>query len=378
MKKLTFYIAVLIVGSCLAAFTIKEKAHQSAKAQQSQSGATALTPAAAKAALPNVTILATGGTIAGTAASSTQAGYTSGQVTIDAMINAVPDAKKIANIKGEQISNVGSQDMTFEIMIKVANRINELAKSGSVDGIVITHGTDVMEETAYFLNLTSKADIPVVLVGSMRPSNAMSADGPLNLYEGIAVAADPNARGRGVLVVMNDWIHSGQNLIKTSTTDVQTFMSPLRGLIGISSYGNNTYYRSAEKKSGKNGEFNVEGVKSLPRVDIVYADADMAPDLIDASVERGAKGIVIAGVGNGNMSKNALDACKRATQKGVAVVRSTRVPTGVVGRDVEVKDDEIGTIASYDLNPQKARILLSLALLKRPSSADLQRMFKEY
>src|SRR3954469_11443812 len=155
---------------------------------------------------PNVVILATGGTIAGAAATGTQSGYTSGAVTIDAMITAVPGIKDLANIKGEQISNVGSQDMSFDIMLKVAKRINELARSGDVDGIVITHGTDTMEETAFFLNLTVKTDKPVVMVGSMRPSTAVSADGPLNLYNGVGVAVDPNAKGRGVLVVMNDWI----------------------------------------------------------------------------------------------------------------------------------------------------------------------------
>lgn len=327
---------------------------------------------------PNIVILATGGTIAGTAASSTTAGYTSGQVTIDAMVAAVPDAKKHANIKGEQISNVGSQDMTFEIMLKVANRIDELTSSGQADGIVITHGTDVMEETAYFLNLTTHTEKPVVLVGSMRPSTAMSADGPLNLYEGILVAADPQAKNRGVMVVVNDQIHSAQTLVKTSTTAVQTFMSPLRGLLGISSYGNNEFYRYPHNRYGKNSEFNVSGVTSLPRVDIVYADAGMEPDLIDASVDRGAKGIVIAGVGNGNMSKAALDACARASKKGVVVVRSTRVATGDVARNVEVDDDKLGLIASYELNPQKSRILLALALQKKRSLPELQKLFMEY
>lgn len=328
--------------------------------------------------LPNITLLATGGTIAGTAASGAQAGYTSGQVTIDAMLAAVPEIKKIANVTGEQVSNVGSQDMTFEIMIKVANRINELAKSPNVDGIVITHGTDVMEETAYFLNLVVHTDKPVVLVGSMRPSTAISADGPLNLYNGIAVAADPKARGRGVLLVMNDWIHSAQSLVKVSTTAVQTFMSPIRGLIGTTAYGKDEFYRYPHKKFGMKSEFSVEGVTRLPRVDIIYADADMAPDLIDASVDRGAKGIVIAGVGNGNMSKAAVDACARAVKKGVIVVRSSRVATGDVGRNVEIDDDKVGTIASYELNPQKARILLSVALLKKRSPQELQQLFDDY
>ena len=191
----------------------------------------------------NIVILATGGTIAGAAATGTQAGYQSGAVTIDAMVASVPGISDLANIKGEQISNVGSQDMSFEIMRKLAKRINELAASPNVDGIVITHGTDTMEETAFFLNLTAKTDKPIVLVGSMRPSTAVSADGPLNLYNAVAVAADPKAAGRGVLVVMNDWIHGAHSLTKTSTTALQTFMSPVRGLVGITATGRTTSSR---------------------------------------------------------------------------------------------------------------------------------------
>ena len=325
-----------------------------------------------------ILILATGGTIAGSAASGVQSGYTSGQVTIDAMVNSVPDALKLADIKGEQISNVGSQDMSFEIMLKVANRINELANGKEYDGFVITHGTDTMEETAYFLNLVVKTEKPVVLVGSMRPSTAISADGPLNLYNGIAVAADPKAKGHGVLLVMNDWIHSAQSLTKVSTTAVQTFMSPIRGLIGTTSYGVNDFYHYPDQKFGKSSEFDVKGVTTFPRVDIIYADADMKPDLIDASIEKGAKGIVIAGVGNGNMNKASLDACARASKKGIIVVRSTRVATGIVGRNVECNDDELGLIASYGLNPQKSRILLTVALLKPRKLDELQKIFLEY
>ncbi|MEN2412291.1 type II asparaginase [Flavobacterium mesophilum] len=329
-------------------------------------------------AKPKVLILATGGTIAGAAKSGVQSGYTSGQVTIDAMVNAVPDALKLADIKGEQIANVGSQDMSFDIMMKVANRINELASSKDVDGFVITHGTDTMEETAYFLNLVVKTDKPVVLVGSMRPSTAISADGPLNLYNAIAVAADPNAKGHGVLLVMNDWIHSAQSLTKVSTTAVQTFMSPIRGLIGTTAYGVNDFYHYPDQKFGKTSEFDVKGVTAFPRVDIIYADADMKPDLIDASIERGAKGIVIAGVGNGNMNKASLEACARASKKGIIVVRSTRVATGLVGRNVECNDDELGLIASYGLNPQKSRILLTVALLKPRKLDELQKIFMDY
>ena len=313
---------------------------------------------------PNIVILATGGTIAGAAATGTQAAYTSGAVTIDAMIAAVPGVKDMATIKGEQISNIGSQDMSLEIMLKLAKRINELMNRSDVDGIVITHGTDTMEETAFFLNLVVKGDKPVVIVGSMRPSTAVSADGPLNLYNAIGVAIDPNARGRGVLVVMNDWIHAAHSLTKTSTTAIQTFMSPLRGVLGVANYGKNDFYNTPQWKHTSASEFDVNGVDKLPRVDIVFAYADMPADLIDASVTNGAKGIVIAGVGNGNMNKASLDAAANAVKKGVVIVRSTRVPTGAVGRNVEVNDDELGFIASDELNPQKARLLLSLALLK--------------
>jgi L-asparaginase len=328
--------------------------------------------------LPNIVILATGGTIAGAAASGTQSGYTSGAVTIDAMLAAVPGIDKLATVKGEQISNVGSQDISFDIMLKLAKRINELLPSQDVDGIVVTHGTDTMEETAYFLNLTVKSDKPVVLVGSMRPSTAVSADGPLNLYNAVGVAADPKARGRGVLVLMNDWIHGAHSLTKTSTTAVQTFMSPLRGLVGVAAYGHNDFYSTPPWKHTTGSEFDVKGVTKLPRVDIIFACADMSPDLIESAAANGAKGIVIAGVGNGNMNKASLEAAARVAKQGVVLVRSSRVATGSVGRNVEVNDDDMGFIASDELNPQKARILLALALLKPHSPQELQELFYEY
>jgi len=332
---------------------------------------------AAQARKPNITILATGGTIAGAAATGTQAGYTSGAVTIDAMIAAVPGIRDLANIKGEQISNVGSQDMSFEILLKLAKRINEITKSADVDGIVITHGTDTMEESAFFLNLTVKTDKPVVMVGSMRPSTAVSADGPLNLYNAVGVAADPKAKGRGVMVVMNDWIHGAHSLTKTSTTAVQTFMSPVRGLVGVTAYGKNDFYTTPQWAHTTKSEFDISTVTTLPRVDIIFGYEDMSPALIDASAT-GAKGIVIAGVGNGNMNKASVDAAANAVKKGVVVVRSSRVVTGNVGRNVELDDDKLGFIASDELNPQKARILLTLALLKQHTPKEIQDMFYKY
>ena len=327
---------------------------------------------------PNIVILATGGTIAGSAASQTQAGYTSGQVGVDILINAVPQIKEIANITGEQVANVGSQDMSDAIWLKLAQRVNALAAKSNVDGIVITHGTDTIEETSYFLNLVVKSSKPVVLTAAMRPSTALSADGPLNIYNAVAVAADKDAANRGVLLVANDDIHGARSFTKTSTTDVQTFKSIEYGLVGVSLYGENRWFRGPFHKHTSDSEFSVAGADKLPRVDVIYITADVSPDLIEAAVKNGAKGIVTAGVGNGNMTGPALEAVKAAVKKGVVVVRSTRVPSGAVGRNVEVNDDETGSLASAELNPARARVLLKLALMKTSDPKKIQQYFYAY
>ncbi len=325
--------------------------------------------------LPHITILATGGTIAGSAPSSTQAGYTSGKIDIKGMIQAVPNLEKLARVKGEQFSNVGSQDMSFEIMINLAHRINELLTQDEIEGVVVTHGTDTMEETAFFLNLTIKSSKPVVMTGAMRPFTALSADGPLNLYNAVAVAAYSDSRDRGVTVVMNDRIHGAHSLTKTNTTSVETFLSPINGLMGTVIYGAIQYYRGPFRQHTHLSKFSLEGVASLPRVDIMYACADMPPDLIDCSVANGAKGIVIAGDGNGNMNEATLKKAAQMAGRGIFIVRSSRVPTGTVGRNMEVDDDANQFIASDELNPAKARILLMMALLKEPSFQEVQDLF---
>jgi len=332
----------------------------------------------AKGPLPNVVVLATGGTIAGAAASDVQAGYTSGQVGVEQLLAAVPQAKKLANLKGEQISNIGSQDMNDEVWLKLARRINELAAMPDVAGIVITHGTDTIEETAYFLNLVVKSRKPVVLTAAMRPSTALSADGPLNFYNAVAVAANRDAAGRGVLVVINDWIHGASSLTKTSTTAIQTFMSPLRGLIGTVAYGEAEWYRGPVGKNTADSDFSIDKATTLPRVDIIMAHENMDGALIDAAAAAGAKGIVIAGVGNGNMTEAALKALSAQAKKGIVCVRSSRVTTGNVGRNVEVDDDKLGLVASLDLNPQKSRVLLRLALTRTTDVKQIQKYFEEY
>src|SRR3954454_10363076 len=222
---------------------------------------------APKGDLPTVVVLATGGTIAGAAESNVEAGYSSGQVGVEQLLAAVPQAKKLANLRGEQISNIGSQDMNDEVWIKLATRINEILAQPDVAGVVVTHGTDTIEETAYFLNLVTKSKKPVVLTASMRPSTALSADGPLNFYNAVAVAGNKDAAGRGVMVVVNDWIHGASSLTKTSTTAVQTFLSPLSGLLGTANYGEIAWYRGPVGKNTTNSEFTVSKSTTLPRVD---------------------------------------------------------------------------------------------------------------
>jgi L-asparaginase len=334
--------------------------------------------AGAQAKLPNIVVLATGGTIAGAASSDVQAGYASGQVGVEQLLAAVPQAKKLATLRGEQISNIGSQDMNDEVWLKLAKRVNELAAQADVDGIVITHGTDTIEETSYFLNLVVKSRKPVVMTASMRPSTALSADGPLNFFNAVGVAASKDAAGRGVLVVINDWIHGARSLTKTSTTAVQTFMSPLQGILGTVAYGTAEFYRTPVEKHTLQSEFSLDGVTALPRVDIIMAHANMDGVLLNAAAAAGAKGVVVAGVGNGNMTAAALEALAALSKKGVITVRSTRVATGRVGRNVEVDDDKLGLIASDELSAPKARVLLRLALLKPRSAADMQRLFMEY
>jgi len=327
---------------------------------------------------PKVVILATGGTIAGAAKSQTDAGYKSGAVGVDILIEAVPQLKDIATVTGEQIASIGSQDMNDAVWLKLGKRVNELLAQADIAGVAITHGTDTMEETSYFLDLVTKSDKPVVLTGSMRPSTAMSADGPLNIYNAVAIAADPGARGRGVLVAVDDDIHSAHDVVKLHTTDVNTFSSGEAGLIGASLFGKNTWFRKPENVHTKNSELRIDGVDALPRVDIIYAHANMSPDIITSAVTNGAKGLVIAGVGDGNMTAPALEAAKAAAASGVPVVRSSRTNSGIIRRNIEVSDDDLGTITSMELNPTKARVLLQLALLKTKDPKVIQSYFDRY
>jgi L-asparaginase len=325
-----------------------------------------------------ITVLATGGTIAGAQAEDGGYGYKSGSFDIKDLISAVPNLDKLAVITGEQVVNIGSQDMNNQVWLTLARRLGEVVASPDTDAVLITHGTDTMEETSYFLSLVTKTTKPIIMVGSMRPATAISADGPSNLFNGVSVAINPGATGRGVMVVLNDQIHYARNVSKLNTTDVQTFQSGNRGPAGLTNTGAITWFAMPERKQGMTSEFSIDGLTDLPRVDVIYAHAGMSADLIDAAIKLGAKGLVIAGVGDGNMTTPALDALTAAAKAGIVVVRSTRLPSGIVYRNNEVDDDALGFVASGELNPAKSRVLLMLALTKTSDPAAIQTMFTEY
>lgn len=337
-----------------------------------------LTVTFAFAQKPNIHILATGGTIAGTGSSATNTNYTAGQVAIGTLLDAVPQVKDVANVTGEQIVKIGSQDMNDEVWLILAKKINELLAKPEVDGIVITHGTDTMEETAFFLNLTVKSDKPVVLVGAMRPSTAMSADGPLNLYNAVVTAAAPESKGKGVVVAMNNLIVGAGSVVKMNTVDVQTFQAPNAGALGYVLNGKVCYNQTTAKRHTTQSAFDVTGLDKLPKVGIVYSYSNIEADMVAPMLDNGYKGIIHAGVGNGNIHKNIFPVLEKAREKGILVVRSSRVPTGPTTLDAEVDDAHYTFVASQELNPQKSRVLLMLALTQTNDWKLIQEYFNEY
>jgi L-asparaginase len=324
---------------------------------------------------PRILVLATGGTIAGQADPRATGAYKSGQITAEQLVQSVPGLDKLASLNAEQISSIGSQDMNDKVWFALARRIQQAIDKNEADGVVVTHGTDTLEETAFFLDNVLHGDKPVVIVGSMRPATAVSADGPGNLYEAVQVAADPRSRGRGVMAVLNDKIEGARSVTKTNTTSIETFNSPNGGPIGYVDTAGGIRFM-AQVSGLKHTTYELPTTEQLPRVEIVYSHANMDAVPIEDAISHGAKGIVLAGVGDGNTSKQALDALEIAAKKGIIVVRSTRVRSGFVTRNVEVDDDKTGFVVSEDLSPQKARILTQLLIASNVTApAELQRAF---
>ncbi len=334
---------------------------------------TCLTAGAQK--LPTVAVLSTGGTIASKHDSS-KGGYLPALSGED-LVSAVPAIKKIAQIQTEQISNIASSEMTTEIWIRLAGRVNELLARPEIAGIVVTHGTDTLEETAYFLDLTTISTKPVILVGAQRPASDSDSDGPRNLLDAVRVAVAPEALGKGVMVVMNGQINAARDVTKTNTSQVETFRGLEFGELGVVDAEKVRFYRAPLRRQ----TFPVESTTKLGRIDIVvsYAGAD---GLLIRSLLRdeALQGLVIAGLGLGDDTDLMFDAIKETRARGIPVVSSTRVPTGRVfplnaakGGALALK--AIGCVLADNLSPQKARILLMLALTKSHDAGALQQYF---
>ena len=325
-------------------------------------------PACAQTSKPLVRILATGGTIAGTAASSTNTNtYKSATLGVQALIDAVPQLSDVATVSSEQFANLSSNDVTAPLLLRLAKSVNAQLEEPEVSGIVITHGTDVLEETAFFLDLTVRSSKPVVLVGSMRPATALSADGAMNLMQAVTLAASSGARDRGTMIVMNDRIGSAFYTTKTNSTAMDTFRAVEQGYLGVFTGVTPHFYYLPARPTNK-PTFDTSRMESLPKVSIIYMHEDQDTQQIDEAIRGGAKGIVIAGTGDGAAPGVVKARCLELTKQGFPVVFSSRIGSGVV----TPKPHGIGA-GVY--NPQKARILLMLALAQGADLETIRRYF---
>jgi glutamin-(asparagin-)ase len=330
------------------------------------------------AAKPNVVVLATGGTIAGAGASAANsATYQAAKVPVDKLIAGVPELADVASVRGEQVFQIASESFTNEKLVTLAKRVSALAKDPAVDGIVITHGTDTLEETSFFLTLVVHTDKPIVMVASMRPGTAMSADGMLNLYDAVVLAADKESRGKGVLIAMNDDILSGRDAGKRINIKTNAFGSQW-GALGMVVEGRSYWFRAPVKRHTMASEFDIDKIDSLPNVQIVYGSGEMGTALYEAAGKAGAKAIIHAGTGNGSVADYAVETLRKLRAQGVQIVRSARVPDGFVLRNSEQPDDKYDWVVANDLNPQKAKILAAVALTKTSDTKELQRIFWQY
>jgi L-asparaginase len=321
------------------------------------------------AALPKIALFTTGGTIQSKGDHRQKLmEYGAGRVTPEELLDDLPELALIANIEVTEISNIGSGGMNTELLLKLAKGLNTALARPDIAGAVVTHGTGTLEETAYFLNLTVRSDKPVVVVGAMRPFTAVSRDGPFNLYNAVRVAATPDAKGYGVMILLNDTINAARDTTKTNTYRVETFVARDVGPLGFADSDRVTFYRRPIYRHTSTSEFDVTGLTSLPRVDVTYVYQESDDTVIDAFIATGAKGIVLTG--------GSREAVKRGREQGIVFVRSDRKGAGRVMQSARVA--ESGSVTSDNLPPHKARILLRLALTQTDEAAEIQRMFNEY
>ena len=299
-------------------------------------------------------------------------------MTAEELVASIPGIEKYVRPEFEQFTNVPSGSLTLKQWIALANRINStFADEPDLAGIVVTSGTDTLEEIAYFLDLAVRSEKPVVVVGSMRNPSALGYEGGANLLEGYRVAGDARSRGKGVLVVLNDEINSARDVTKTDAHRLDTFQSRAYGILGVVDADRIVYYREVVKRHAGKSEFDVSGLDDLPRVDIVMTYQGAPGDVIKSLVDRGAKGIVIAAAGAGATSGTQEEGIRYAVEKGVFVVTTTRTGSGRIASRGSGSSLRF-QIQGEDLAPVKARILLMLALTKTSDGAEIQRMFTEY
>lgn len=330
---------------------------------------------------PRIVVIGTGGTIAGQGKSAHHtSSYACSVLGIEEILGAMSHAHELAELRSEQLLQTGSENFNNAHLIAIGLRVDALLSDDDVDGVVVTHGTDTIEETAYFLHLTLKTDKPVVFVGSMRPPSAMSSDAALNLYDAIAVAAHPSSRGLGALVVANSEIHTARDVVKGNSFKLEAFRSPY-GVLGLVVEGVPRFYRKPARAHTIETPWSLhelaQHADALPKVDIVYAYGALDSSALDA-ITAHARGIIYAGTGNGNVAEHLLEPLRAAAREGVHVVRATRTGSGVVTRNGAQPDDAYGWIAIDDQAPPKARILLSLALTRPLDSSALQAVFMRY
>lgn len=325
--------------------------------------------------LPHIYIVSCGGTIAGAAASSDElTAYEAASVSFGELVQAVPELEQQAVIDGEDFCRIDSADMKETMWLQLAARIQEISERSDIDGIVITHGTDSLEETAYFLHLTVHTEKPVVMVGAMRPATALSADGPLNLWEAVRLAACRDTGTYGVVIAMNGTICSARFVEKTDTTHVDTFRGRQLGCMGFMQNGCPVWYQMPVRRHTMHSLLNCTGIDRLPKVEILYAYIGMTSDLIWSAKERHVQGIVVAGLGHGRVPEDIAESLHEAARQGIVVVRTSRTLGGVVSTVPEYDD----FVSGDNLTPQKAKILLQLLLLQTNDIAVLQEMFGLY
>jgi L-asparaginase len=320
---------------------------------------------------PRVHIVATGGTIASTNYYSGQAG----KIGVDQLLRAVPQLDSIATISAQQFANVASSAMTPALWLQLSRAISDTLKAhADLAGVVVTHGTDTMEETAYFLDLTVGDPRPVIVTGAMRPADGIGIDGPANLYNAVRVAGATSARDRGTMILLNDEILAARDATKSNAVRPNAFSAPYRGDLGLAEPEGIVFHRPASRHA----VFDVSTIRELPRVDIAYSYAGADGADIDAFAAAGAKGIVVAGSGRGSVTNGQRQAIERATSKGVIVVVGTRTGSGTVpvGEGVRGPDGTASTIGPGDLNPQKARVLLMLALTRTTDRREIAKIFQ--